>query len=77
MEGTVSRAEMMAKPFEPIGGAQNEFQNAHSLSYIAFYLGEIDKSLKQIASTLQATTPNSAAIALNLRGVIAALQSKT
>ena len=53
MPDTVSRAEMMAKPFEPIAGGVNEFQNAHSLSYIAFYLGEIDKKMDRIAKALE------------------------
>ena len=48
-----SRAEMMARPFEPIAGSAYEFQNVHSLCYIAYYLGEIDGKMERIAKALE------------------------
>jgi hypothetical protein len=68
---------MEKSPYTPIAGAMNEYQNTHSLQYIAFYLGEIEKHLAQMTKTLQANGANGAAMALNLQGIVRALQSKT
>jgi hypothetical protein len=52
MSGTVSRHEMMSRPFEPVAGGTNEPQNSHSLSYIAFYLGEINQKLGRLVEAV-------------------------
>jgi hypothetical protein len=45
----LARARMAENPFVPLANAQPEWAQAHSLNYIAFYLGEIEKHLSKIA----------------------------
>jgi hypothetical protein len=73
---TVSRTEMETKPYTPIAGAINEYQDTHSLQYIAFYLGEIEKHLGQITKTLGASGANGAQIALALQNINRVLAMK-
>ena len=51
----LARDRMRANPFAPMGdAANNEYRKAHSLEYIAFYLGEIEGHLSKIAAQLDA-----------------------
>lgn len=72
-----SRDEMLAKPFEPIDGAAPEYQNAYSLSYIAFYLGQIEKHLGKIAENTGKLDANAQLSLTRLKEISVAIQSKT
>jgi hypothetical protein len=74
----LARDRMAANPFFPMtDAANNDYRQSHALEYIAFYLGEINNHMAQIASTLQASGSNGAALVMHLRGIAHSLQSKT
>jgi hypothetical protein len=51
----VARAMMAAQPFVPADGPV-ELHSTHALNYIAYYLGEIEKHLSQIAANVENLT---------------------
>jgi len=75
-EAWLSRAEMEQGPYRPTAGAQNDFQNSHSLQYIAFYLGEINAKLGRLVDAVE-TGKVTANVGQGLHGVAEAIRQKT
>jgi hypothetical protein len=66
---------MAAQPFAPVSNVGNETRDSHSLEYIAFYLGEIEKQLGKIAGHLDNIGANSARSVLEMQGLAHVLGS--
>ena len=75
-EMSLSRAELESAPYKPIAGGQNDFQNSHSLQYIAFYLGEINAKLGRLIEAVE-TGKVTANVGQGLHGLAEAIRQKT
>ena len=74
----LARNRMATNPFVQLtDAANNDYRVAHSLEYIAFYIGETEKHLERIAVQLENNNSNGAAIRLALQWISQSLASKT
>jgi hypothetical protein len=68
-ESKLAREELATKPFAPLESSHAEHKKQHSLDYIAFYLGEIEKHLSTIANAVDEQTANSNEIRASLNSL--------
>jgi hypothetical protein len=65
----LARERIAANPYSPLISAHSDQRKQHSLDYIAFCLGEIEKHLSKIADALGEGTANSNEIRASLKGI--------
>lgn len=66
---TPERENMAENPFSPLSSAHMENKQLHAAEYTAYYLGEIEKHLGEMAAQMKNETANSSRIALALTGL--------
>jgi hypothetical protein len=68
-ESKLARERLVANPYAPLESALVEHRKQHSLDYIAFYLGEIEKHISTIANAIGEQTANSNEMRVSLENL--------
>jgi methyl-accepting chemotaxis protein len=68
-ESKAARELLANNPFAPLASVHDEHRKQHSLDYIAFYLGEIERHISAIANAIGEQTANSNEIRVSLESL--------